>query len=94
VTGSSLNALRDFAFDPDVGKHVIQLEKFLDVRGEKANFENAGGHFAKLYAGTSRMSGEPYSTAWAFATSNSFTTPARSAEISFMIFMASIMPIT
>src|SRR4051812_47324782 len=82
----------DLAFDPNICERVVVGKKFFDVRGNRANRRDPSDHAATP---SRRMlsKGVPYSTACAFEAKTCPTMPEKPAGISFIVFMASMIPI-
>ena len=85
--------IADFTFQPEILIQGVGFERLSEEADECSNREKSGGHARSLRPIPRRISGEPYSTGCPLPTRIASTTPARSAAISFMIFIASIMPI-
>ena len=82
----------DFTFQPEILVKRVRFERLAEEADECSDREKPRGHPRSLRPTPRRISGEPYSTGCPLPTRMASTTPARSAAISFMIFIASMMP--
>src|SRR4051812_27120521 len=92
VTGRRATKIADLTFQPEIGVQWVGLEQFTKEEDKRTDRQDVRRHAVVAIPKLSRMSGVPYSTACPLSTNNVSTIPDRSAAISFMIFMASMMP--
>jgi hypothetical protein len=85
--------IADFAFEPEVRIQGVRFERLAEKADKCSDREQPGSHARSLRPAPRRIRGEPYSTGCPLPTRIASTMPARSAVISFMIFIASMMPI-